>query len=183
MFWWYSGGGWLALKFPPPVAPCGNLWLLWIHALLHSNLQEVAPSNLITFTIKFWFWKLPESAANQLLMVWNLYKVAVKQFTRFYNEIWMVLEASGICCESIIDGLESRGGCCESISALLHWNINGFWNFRRLLRVQYWWYGISKRLLWSHLRTFTIEYLWFWKLPEAAVNPLFMVWNLEQVAV
>ena len=26
-------------------------------------------------------------------------------------------------------------------------------------------------------------YIWFWKLPEAAVNPLFMVWNLEEVAL
>ena len=24
-----------------PVAPCGNLWLLGIHALLHSNLKEL----------------------------------------------------------------------------------------------------------------------------------------------
>ena len=30
----------------------------------------------------------------------------------------MVLETSGGCCESIIDGFESRGGCCEAICAL-----------------------------------------------------------------
>ena len=28
-----------------------------------------------------------------------------------------------------------------------------------------------------------MKYLWFWKLQEAAVNPLLMVWNLEEVAV
>ena len=52
---------------------------------------------------------------NPLLMVLNLQEVAMKQFTNFYNKIFMVLEASGGCCESIIDGLEFRGGCCEAI--------------------------------------------------------------------
>ena len=85
---------------------------------------------------------------NPLLMVWNLQKVAVKPFTHFYNEILMVLEASGGCCESIIDGLESPGSCCEAI-----------------------------------YKTFTMKYSWFWKLQEAAVNPLLMVCNLEEVAV
>ena len=28
-----------------------------------------------------------------------------------------------------------------------------------------------------------MKYAWFWKLPEAAVNPFLMVWNLEEVAV
>ena len=27
------------------------------------------------------------------------------------------------------------------------------------------------------------KYEWFWKLPEAAVNPLLMVWNLKEGAV
>ena len=56
---------------------------------------------------------------NPLLMVWNLQEVAVKPFAHFYIEILMVLEASGRCCESIIDGLESRGGCCAAICTLL----------------------------------------------------------------
>ena len=56
---------------------------------------------------------------NLLLMVWNLKEVAVKPFAYFYNELFMVLEASGGCCESIIDGLESPGGCCEAIYAFL----------------------------------------------------------------
>ena len=56
---------------------------------------------------------------NPLLMVSKLQEVALKPFTHFYKEIFMVLEASGGCCESIIDGLESRGGCCEAIYALL----------------------------------------------------------------
>ena len=55
---------------------------------------------------------------NPLLMVWNLEEVAVKPYVYFYNEILMVLEASGGCCESIIDGLKSPGGCCESICTL-----------------------------------------------------------------
>ena len=59
--------------------------------------------------------------------------VAVKPFKYFYNEICMVLEASGGCCESIIDGLESPGGCCEAICTLLKRNINGFGSFRGLL--------------------------------------------------
>ena len=54
---------------------------------------------------------------NPLLMVWNLQEVAVKSFEHFYDEILMVLLASGGCCESITDGLESLGGCCEAIYA------------------------------------------------------------------
>ena len=55
---------------------------------------------------------------NPLLLVWNLQEVAVEQFTYFYNEISMVLEASGGCCESINDGLEYLGGCCEAMYVL-----------------------------------------------------------------
>ena len=83
---------------------------------------------------------------NPLLMVWNLQEVAVKH-AYFYNEILMVLEASGGCCESIIDGLECPRGCCEAIC------------------------------------TFANKYSLFGKLQKAAVNPLFVVWNLEDVAV
>ena len=74
---------------------------------------------------------------NPLLMVWNLEEVAVKPFAHFYNEIFMVLEASGGCCESIIDGLESPGSCREASYTLLTININGFGSFRRLLRIHY----------------------------------------------
>ena len=59
-------------------------------------------------------------------MVRNLQEVAVKPFTHFYIEILMVLEASGGCCESVIDGLESPGGCCEAIYTFLQRNIDGF---------------------------------------------------------
>ena len=45
--------------------------------------------------------------------------VAVKPFAHFYNEMCMVLEASGGCCESFIDGLESRGGRFEAVCTLL----------------------------------------------------------------
>ena len=54
--------------------------LLWIHALLHSNLQEVA----------------------------------VKPFAHFYKEIFMVLEASGGCCEAM--------HCFTAISKRLLWS-------------------------------------------------------------
>ena len=37
---------------------------------------------------------------NQLLMLSNLQKVAVKTFARFSIEISMVLESAGGCCES-----------------------------------------------------------------------------------
>ena len=43
---------WLALKFPPCGA-CRDLWLLWIHALLHNNLQELLWSHLHTFTFEY----------------------------------------------------------------------------------------------------------------------------------
>ena len=80
-----------------------------------------------------WFWKLPEAAVNPLLMIWNLEEVAVKQFEHFYKEIFMVLEVSGGCCESIIDGWEFPRSCYEAIYTLLQININGFGNFRGLL--------------------------------------------------
>ena len=38
-------------------------------------------------------------------------------------------------------------------------------------------------LLRSHLRTFPMKYQWFWNQQEAAVNPLLMVWDLQEVAV
>ena len=50
-----------------------------------------------------------------LLMFWNLQKAAVKTFARFAEEISMVLESAGGCCESIINVLESPEGCCEDI--------------------------------------------------------------------
>ena len=55
---------------------------------------------------------------NPLLMVWNLQEVAVKQFTYFYNEIFMVLESPGRCHEAMIDGLDFLGGCCEATYTL-----------------------------------------------------------------
>ena len=39
---------------------------------------------------------------NPLLMVWNLEEVAVKPFANFYNEILMVLEASGGCVNPLL---------------------------------------------------------------------------------
>ena len=74
---------------------------------------------------------------NPILMFWNLQKAAVKTFVRFSIEILMVLEASGRCCESIIDGWESRGGCREAICALFQFNIDGFGISRRLLLIHY----------------------------------------------
>ena len=58
--------------------------------------------------------------------------------------------------------LKSTGGCCESI---------------------YCFTAASRRLLCSHLQTFQMKYARFWKLQEAAVNPLLMVWNFQEVAV
>ena len=73
---------------------------------------------------------------NPLLMVWNLEEVAVKPFAHFYNEILMVLEASGgwvnpflvvwnlreVAVKPFIYFyiktfmvLEASGRCCESI--------------------------------------------------------------------
>ena len=42
---------------------------------------------------------------NPLLMVWDLQEVAVKPFAHFSNEILMVLDSPGGCCEAMIDGL------------------------------------------------------------------------------
>ena len=69
---------------------------------------------------------------NPSLMVSKLEEVAVKPFPYFYKEILMILETSGGCCESIIDGLEFRGGCCEANCIRLQRNFNGFGSFRRL---------------------------------------------------
>ena len=70
---------------------------------------------------------------NPLLTVWNLEEVAVKPFAHFYNEILIVLDASGGRCDSIINGLESPEGCCEAICELSSRNIDGFGSFRRRL--------------------------------------------------
>ena len=56
---------------------------------------------------------------NPVLMVWNLQEVVVRPFTYFYNEIFVLLEASRGCCESIFDGVESKRSCCEAIYILL----------------------------------------------------------------
>ena len=72
---------------------------------------------------------------NPLEMVWDLNKVAVKQFTHFYNKLFIVSEASGRCCESNVDGLESAGNSCEATYTLLQLNINAFGSFRKLLRI------------------------------------------------
>ena len=72
---------------------------------------------------------------NPLLMVCNFQEVAVKPIAKLFNEILMVLEASGGCCEllmvwnlqevavkqfaylykKLLMVLEASGGCCESI--------------------------------------------------------------------
>ena len=70
---------------------------------------------------------------NTLLMFWHIQKAAVNTFARFSIEIVMVLEASGRCCESIIDGWKSGGGCREAICAFVQFNIDGFGISRRLL--------------------------------------------------
>ena len=56
---------------------------------------------------------------NRLLMFWNLKKAAVKTFVRFSNEILMVLESAGGCCEAIINVLEYQEGCGEDICNVL----------------------------------------------------------------
>ena len=44
---------------------------------------------------------------NPLLLFWNLQKAAVNTSENGSNEILMVLESAGGCCESIIKVLES----------------------------------------------------------------------------
>ena len=160
MFGLYSEAGWLG-SFPP-VAPCGNLWrpvAVVTPCIASQQSPRVAVKPFTHFTIKYqWIRKLLEAAVNPLLMVRNLQDVAVKPYAYFCQEIFMVLEASGGCCESIIDGLESRGSCYETIYVLLQWNFHNLGSFRKLLRIHYWWFGISRRLLWSRLRTFTMKY-------------------------
>ena len=63
---------------------------------------------------------------NQLFIVWALQAAGVKPFAYFSNETIMVLEAPGVCCESIIDDLESPGGWCEAICKLFNRIIYGF---------------------------------------------------------
>ena len=70
---------------------------------------------------------------NPLLMFWNIQKAAVTTFARFSIEIFMVLESSVGCCESIINVLESSEGCCEDSCTFCLGNINGFGISRRLL--------------------------------------------------
>ena len=69
---------------------------------------------------------------NPLLMVWNLEEVAVKPFAHFYNEMLMILQASG--------------GCVNPVLML-------------------------RNLREDAVKHYTMKYLCFWKLQEAAVNP------------
>ena len=97
--------------------------------LMVWNLQEVAVKQLNTFRKKYLcFWKLREAAVNPLLMVWNLQEVAVKPFAHSSQEISMVLESAGGCCESIINVLESLEGCCEDICTFFPLKYQWFWN-------------------------------------------------------
>ena len=57
---------------------------------------------------------------NPLLMFWNVQKAAVKTFVRVSNEILMVLESAGGCCQAIINVLEYPEGCCEDICTCFH---------------------------------------------------------------
>ena len=70
-------------------------------------------------------------SSRQLTLYWIcfIYKSAVG--INIY--ILMVLEASGRCCESILDGWKSGGGCREAICALVKFNIDGFGISRKLL--------------------------------------------------
>ena len=80
----------------------------------------------------------------------------MKPFTYFYNEILPVLEASGGCCESIIDGLESGGGCCEAICSILSRQNHDFGSFM----------GAAANPL-----------LMVWNLEELAVKPFAQFYN------
>ena len=95
-----------------------------------GDIQKVAGSDVSPAPCCA-LWQLV-AAVNPCVASQQSRGVAVKPFTHFYNEICMVLEASGGCCESIIDGLESRGSCCEANCKLLQININGFGSFRKL---------------------------------------------------
>ena len=50
----------------------------------------------------------------------------MKPFAHFSNEISMVFQSPGCCCEALIDGLDSPGGCCEAIYKLFEGSIYGF---------------------------------------------------------
>ena len=60
---------------------------------------------------------------------------------------------------------------------------SGLGSFRKLLRIECSWFGISRKWPWDRLRTFTKKLRLFWKLQEAAVNPLLVFGNLLEVAV
>ena len=108
----------------------------------------------------------------------DAHSVMPPRFWMVSTEILMVIESLGRRCEALIHGLESPVGCCDASYKRFLWNIGGRGSFRKLLWMHCWWFGISRRLLWSYLRTFAKKYKWFWKLQAAAVNPLLLVWNL-----
>ena len=140
------------------VTPCDNLWLLWTHALLHSNLQELPWNHLRTFKMKYvWFGKLPGPAVNILLIVWNLKEFAVKPLAHFYMKylwVWKLPKAAWI--HYWWFGI-SRKLPCNHLH-ILQRSTNVFGSFRRLLWIHYWWFGISKVLRWRYLHPFTMKY-------------------------
>ena len=172
---------WLALKFPPPVAPCGNLWLLWIHALLHSNLQEVAVKPFTHFHNKKnygvgTFWKLLRIHHWWFGISERLLWSHLHTFTKKYWWFWKLQEAA-VNPSLMVWNLDE-----VAVKPFAHFYkeilmvLEASWG---LLLIHYWWFGISKRLLWSHLHTFTMKYLWFWNIHEAAVNPLLRKFQMK----
>ena len=66
------------------------------------------------------FWTRQEAAVGP-----GIEEAAVTPIAHSSNEILMVLESPGGCCETIRDGLEPPGNCCETIRTLFQWNIDG----------------------------------------------------------
>ena len=95
-------------------------------------------------------WYLQNAAVKPLFMVRNLQDAVVKQFAHFSNDISMVLESPGRCCEAMIDGVGSPGGCCEAICTLFKIKYRWFWNLQEVV-------------VWPGLMV--------WNLKEAAVKP------------
>ena len=66
------------------------------------------------------FWNLQEAAVGP-----GIEEAAVTPIAHSSNNILMVLESPGGCCEAIRDGLEPSGNCGGTIRTLFQWNIYG----------------------------------------------------------
>ena len=116
----------------------------------------------------------------------------------------MVLEASGSCVNPLLMAWNLQELAVKPFTHFYNEIFMFVGSFRRLLWIHYWWFGISKKLLWTHLHTFQwningfvsfrrllrIHYWWFgisrrllWSNLHTFTMKYWWFWNLQEAVV